>query len=186
MEKSDLENIPDLPLPEGYALRTYREGDEGGIGRVYEAAGLGNTTAEEVRLKMIEDLCFTPGRLFVVERDGQLVGTAAAWRHAQDPDAGYLHMVGLLPEHRGKGLGALLVVSAIRYTRQEGFRAQRLDTDDWREPALRLYLDLGYYPLCVDETHPARWQLLAARLNRPEILMRVRQGTLLPPEATVG
>ncbi|MBN2311203.1 MAG: GNAT family N-acetyltransferase [Candidatus Hydrogenedentes bacterium] len=168
MEKSDLGRVPAIPVPDGYLLRTFREGDEAGIARIYAASDLGATTAEAVREKMLGDPRFKPERLFVIEHQGELVGTAAAWVCSNDPSIGYLHMVGLLPGHRGKRLGAILTVAAINQNRAEGLSVQRLHTDDFREPALRLYLDLGYVPVYEDDTHPGRWETLARKLDRPE------------------
>jgi len=174
MEKSDLDNVPVVTLPEGYVLRNYREGDEAALGRVYAASSLGCETAELVRERVIGRPCFTPARLFVIEYGGEPVGTGAAWLVEDDPGAGYLHMLGLLPEHRGKRLGAALTVAAIGYTRAEGFSRQQLDTDDWRVPAIRLYLNLGYYPIYWDDTHPARWEAVAKTLGRPAALVRAK------------
>lgn len=174
MEKDDLANVPAIAVPEGYVLRTFRDGDEAALGRIYAASDLGMTTAEQVRANLVGKPCFKPERVFVVEYHGEPVGTASAWWEGNDPEVGYLHMVGLLPDHRGKQLGALLTVAAIGYTRNEGFTAQRLDTDDWRLPAIRLYLDLGYYPLYLDDTHPDRWAALTGKLGRPEALERAR------------
>jgi mycothiol synthase len=174
LEKDDLDNVPLIPVPDGYRLRTYREGDEVGIARIYAASNLCYGIVEDVLENMIRQPCFTPERLFVVEYAGKLVGTAAAWIESGNPGVGYLHMVGTLPEHRGRRLGAILTVAAIGYSRNEGFMRQQVATDDWREPALRLYLDLGYYPLITDETHPARWEAVARKLGRPDILTRMK------------
>lgn len=174
MEKSDLDNVSVVPLPEGYLLRNYRKGDEAGLGRIYAASSLGCETADLVRERVIGHPCFRPERLFVIEHAGELVGTGAAWLVEDDPGAGYLHMVGVLREYRGKRLGAALTVAAIGYTRAEGFSRQQLDTDDWRVPALRLYLDLGYYPLYWDDTHPERWEAVAKAVERPGALVRAK------------
>lgn len=170
MEKCDLDRVPDIPVPPGYALRNYRPGDEAGLARIYEASSLGTETAEKVRANMVEHPCFKPERLFVVEHETGLVGTASAWLRDDLPNSGYLHMVGLLPEHRGKRLGALVSVASIRYSRQEGFSRQSLDTDDWREAAVRLYLDLGFRPVMLDDTHPERWRVLGEKLGRTAVL----------------
>lgn len=175
MEKNDLHNIPRVVLPDGYLLRTYRPGDEASLSRIYGISDLGTDTPQAVREKVISHPCFSHDRLFIVEHAGEVVGTSSAWVNLSDPGVGYLHMVGLLPEHRGKGLGKALVVAAIDYTRNEGFSAQRLDTDDFREAAILLYLDLGYYPLYMDETHPERWEILARTLRRPDLLERARR-----------
>ena len=76
MEKSDLDNVPVVPLPEGYVLRNYREGDEAGLGRVYAASSLGCETAELVRKRVIDRPCFTPARLFVIESTARIT---VAW-----------------------------------------------------------------------------------------------------------
>ena len=168
MEYQDLSVIPDVPVPEGYILRTYRDGDETGLCRVFAAGDLGMETPDKVRESLLGHPCFVSGRLFVVEHKGEVVGTASAWSNAQEPAKGYLHMVGVLDGHRGKRLGALVTVATMKYHRDLGFSAQQLDTDDWREAAIKLYLDLGYVPVYLDDSHPGRWEALAAKLARPE------------------
>ena len=175
LEKTDLENVPDARVPEGYVLRNYRPGDEEGLARIYAAGGLSCDTRESVRERIIEREYFRPKRLFLVEREGVIVGTAIAWEEAGDPPAGYLHMVAVSPEARGQGLGTLLTVAAIRQNRREGFTVQRLHTDDFRLPAIRLYLDLGYRPVISHESHPARWQAIGETLGRPDLLDGVRR-----------
>ena len=174
LEKDDLENVPRLPLPEGYSLRTYRDGDDAAIAALYTATNLGAWTPEEFRKSIVGNACFKPERVFLVEHAGEPVGTAAAWIDAPVPDAGYLHMVGVMSEHRGKALGAILTVAAIDYSRREGFTRQQIATDDGREAALRLYLGLGYYPLILDETHPGRWRAIAEKFDRPDLLARAK------------
>ena len=175
LEKDDLDNVPVIPLPEGYVLRTYRPGDEEGIARIYRASALGaEATAETVRDTLVRQACFKPERVFVIACAGELVGTAAAWIDGPCAEAGYLHMVGVMPGQRGKRLGAILTVAAIGYSRAEGFARQQLATDDWREDALRLYLRLGYRPLYLDETHPERWKAIAEKFGAPEILLHAK------------
>ncbi|MCP4645528.1 MAG: GNAT family N-acetyltransferase [bacterium] len=174
MEMTDLNNVPDIPMPDGYILRAFQDGDEAGVARIYEASNLGSTTAEAVRENMLGDERYKPGRIFVIEHNGELVGTSAAWTDKDDPSAGYLHMVGALPGHRGKKLGAILTVASINKNREDGFSVQRLHTDDDREAAVRLYLDLGYVPLFTEETHPGRWQAVAERIDRTAALAKAR------------
>lgn len=166
MRKTDLANVPVIPVPRGYTLRNYRPGDEQGIAEVYREADLGCTSKKALRERMLFDSCFTPERMFIVERAGEVVGTACAWVNEDVPGDGYLHMVGVRERHRGKRLGALVTVAAINYSRAEGFKAQTLDTDDWRTAAIKLYLDLGYLPVLRDDSQAARWQALSEKLGR--------------------
>ena len=174
MAKTDLDCVPYSILPEGFILRTYRPGDEVSLGHLYAAGDLGTETPEAVRNRMLDHPCFEPERIFIVEYAGELIGTSAAWVQDYDPGVGYLHMVAVLPEFRGHGLGCILTVAAIQYSRNEGFTEQRLYTDDYRTGAIRLYLDLGYHPLISDDTHQERWQNLAVTLNRPNTLAQMQ------------
>lgn len=178
MEKRGLSDIPDVPLPAGYSIRTYRPGDETALAGIYCVSKLEKDTPEIVRRDVLGDPCFRPERIFIAACDGCVVGTASAWVTEGEPDAGYLHMLGVLDEHRGKRLGAALTCACLRYTRDEGFDVQRLMTDDWREAAIRLYLDLGYDPLIMDRSHPMRWEAIGKRLGRGDVLARMRRPAL--------
>lgn len=186
MEKIGLSDIPDIVLPAGYSLRNFRIGDEAALARIYCDSRLDKNTVEAVRADILGDPCFRPERVFIVEFEGVAVGSASAWLAEDEPGVGYLHMVGVLNEHRGKRLGAALTCAALRYTRDEGLAAQRLLTDDWREAAIRLYLDLGYDPLVFDRSHPMRWEAIARRLNRPDVLNRMRRMPGPPRESFLG
>lgn len=174
LEKDDLNNLPVLTPSAGYLLRNYRAGDEVGIAQVFVTSSLSDDLPESVLRILVQKPCFKPERVFVVEHACEIVATASAWVEEHDPDSGYLHMVGVLPQHRGMRLGALISAAAIRYSREEGFSRVRLLTDDWREAALKTYIKLGFYPLYADETHPQRWAAIAAKLERPDLLERAR------------
>ncbi|MCC6486194.1 MAG: GNAT family N-acetyltransferase, partial [Candidatus Hydrogenedentes bacterium] len=121
MEKRGLDGLPEVTLPEGYTLRHFQPGDEEALARIYGEAELGSSTVEAVRRNVLAHPCFKPERILIVEYQGQPVGTASAWIEHTEPDVGYLHMVGVLSEHRGKHLGRILTLAALRYSRNEGF-----------------------------------------------------------------
>jgi len=178
MEHSHLDQLPDVEVRSPYSIRTIEPGDEGGLGRVYFASTLNTESVAQVRSRLHEHPCFDPARVFVALTGDLMVGTAAAWRSVREPEVGYLHMLGVLPEHRGNNLGAALTVATLRYTRDEGLPSQRLLTDDWRLPAIRLYLQLGYDPLITDCTHPRRWRKIARSLQQPDLIQRARKAVL--------
>ena len=41
-----------------------------------------------------------------------------------------------------------------------------LTTDDFRIPAVKVYLSLGFIPVLHDDTMPGRWKAVAAQINR--------------------
>ncbi len=180
MERTGVDGLPDVPLPEGYRLRSFQPGDEEGLAAIYEISDLGSATADSVTRNLLGHPCFRPERILVLEHEGQVVGTLAAWVESTDPGVGYLHMVGVLPEHQGKRLGKLLTVEAIRYSQREGFATHRLVTDDWRDAAIRVYVDLGYVPLLAHPSHRSRWETVGRRLNRANILENARELPIPP------
>jgi len=178
MEIDRLDSLPEIAVDSEYTIRTFESGDEPGLGRVYFASALNAESVEQVRSRLHAHPCFEPGRVFIAIENDCIVGTASAWRSVHDPDVGYLHMLGVLPDHRGKNLGAALTVETLRYTRNEGLPVQRLLTDDWRRPAIRLYLALGYDPIITDTAHEDRWQKIGLYLQQPDILARARTNRL--------
>jgi mycothiol synthase len=68
------------------------------------------------------------------------------------------------PEHRGKRLGYVVSLAVLHDLRRHGCREAALLTDDPRIPAIKTYLSLGFLPALTDDTHPARWEAVAALL----------------------
>lgn len=170
MFRPNLDALPPIALPPGYELRTYRDGDD--VTWAAIAAGSLNPsyTPEKAREGMIKKPQFKPERMFFVTHQGQAVGTATAWMNPPtDTQQGYVHMVGVLEAHRGKGLGRVVTLAVLHYFRDHGFTRAILDTDDWRVPALVTYLKLGFRPLYRDDTHPARWKALREKFG-PQLL----------------
>ncbi len=170
LEKTDLDNVPNVAVPPGYTLRTFHAGDEAGLGHVYGISSLGSDTPEAVKTKMLDHPCFKAERIFIVEHSGDIVATCAAWLEEDSPECGFLHMLGVLPGHQGKQLGTIVAAQTCRYTRNEGFSVQHLLTDDWRDPAIALYFNLNFHPVITCDTHPGRWQAIGERLGRMDAI----------------
>ena len=60
------------------------------------------------------------------------------------PRVGTIQNVGVVPEHRGKGLGRALLLQALHSFRQLGFHRAALEVTAENEPAVRLYESLGF------------------------------------------
>ncbi|MCS6861176.1 MAG: GNAT family N-acetyltransferase [Abditibacteriales bacterium] len=167
MRRSNLENLPDVVPPDGYALRTYQPGDEAAWGRIMDT-GIGQDwTVEKVRKELIERPQFAAEGLFFATYQGEPVGSACAWRaSAEEKHTGIVHMVCVLPEHRGKRLGYVLTLQVLHWFREQGFAEAVLSTDDWRLSAIKAYLDLGFEPIYTEgEDHPKRWRVVGEKLG---------------------
>jgi mycothiol synthase len=156
-------------LPERYVIRQFRDGDEGSYRSLMDLAGFGvwdNARIAAVRRRLI------PGGFFVIEDagTGQIVATAQC-THApteRHPEGGELGWVASHPEHRGKGLGRTVCACATQRLRDAGYRRIYLSTDDFRLPAIAIYLALGYTPNPYRDGMTDRWESVGQRLHRPE------------------
>ena len=166
MRRPSLEGLPEVAVPAGYGLRTYREGDERAWGEIMESPeGIGREwTVEKVRTSMMEKPQFEAAGLFFVTCDaegGRPVASATAWRSPSAGEkTGYVHMVCALAEHRGRGLGRLATLATLHYMRERGDKDVLLETDDFRVPAVKSYLGLGFVPVYLEDPasdHVARW-----------------------------
>jgi mycothiol synthase len=89
---------------------------------------------------------------------GEIVATAAA-RYLPDryPNAGYVHYVGVRVSERGKRLGEVVTRRVLVHFADAGLDQAVLETDDFRLPAVRTYLRLGFVPEPRAPGDAVRW-----------------------------
>ncbi|MBC8137795.1 MAG: GNAT family N-acetyltransferase [Fibrella sp.] len=170
MRRADLQGLPPLDLPEGYALHrcdgAFTDNERDGIARVLgESFPEMTWFGERVDSTFIGDTsCHTT---FYIEHvpSGAVVATATAREDPSFPDAGYLHWVGVSPAHRGKRLGNLVSLAVLYEFVATGFHGAVLTTDDHRLAAIKTYLTLGFVPLPGHASHEARWQAVQTALQ---------------------
>ncbi|MCM8769413.1 MAG: GNAT family N-acetyltransferase [Candidatus Omnitrophica bacterium] len=157
--------LPDVQLPSGYRLRTFRLRDAASYIRLLRRAGFTRWKSLPAVLERA-----LPGGIFLVEdKRSHLVATACALHHPTKfhPEGGELGWVAVDPAHRGKGLGQAVCQAAIRRFLQAGYRRIYLLTDDWRWPAIKIYFRLGFQPFCYQPGMKERWRKIADQLKIP-------------------
>ncbi len=155
------------PVPTGYRLRAQRAGDEAAFFRLMELAGWPGWNEEKIAPLRAR---FIPGCWFVVDAPDQpVVATAMGLTSASElhPGGAELGWVAAHPDHRGKGLGLAVCAAVTRALLQLGFADIYLLTDDWRLPALKTYLKLGYEPFLFLPQMRERWQAICSKLSWP-------------------
>ncbi|MGF1485179.1 MAG: GNAT family N-acetyltransferase [Opitutales bacterium] len=169
MERVGFDGLPEVTLPEGYTLRQAGPGDTDAaqwcavIGRAFGDP----RDYPEWKRAMIDRADANPEHiLFVCDREGTPVATASAYGDAVD---GYVHYVGVLPEHAGQGLGYQVSLAVLHRFAGRGCRRAWLVTDDFRHPAIRTYWKLGFRPRMAHWSHPYRWQAVAETLGLPDL-----------------
>ncbi len=104
------------------------------------------------------------GHLVIVET---ATGRLAASATAEKPVPAHFHGLGLLgwvmchPDFRGQRLGYAACAAVMRLLHVHGFRAFILATDDFRVPAVKTYLNLGWQPWLTEPGMAGRWRELA-------------------------
>ena len=185
MVRPNLENLPKLELPSDYGIRTYRKGDEVHWARIIsDSFGGRERTAQDTRNEITSRDVFVPDGLYFATHCGTPVGTACAWRQSIDEtDVGYVHMVGVVAEHTGHKLGKWVSLAVLSYFRDNGFISAMLDTDDFRMPAIKTYLNLGFVPVYVEEGQPERWSDIFEKLGLPSMSAQIRSVKEILPAA---
>ena len=167
MQKDDLNTLPALEIPAGYWVRTYRPGDEKSWENIINGAFGGH---ESDFSTMMNDPSFLPERVFFICYEESPIATASAWYPSDYPkDTSYLHMVGILPSHSRKGLGLQVSLAALHQMAKCGMVKVKLSTDDFRIPAIKTYLKLGFKPIIVHENQEKRWRDIFSHIDKPDL-----------------
>jgi len=166
-----LDGLPEVVLPDGYTIRTSREGDGFHWGRILRESFKEEKYDEgEYKRILLDDPAYRADRIFFgCTPKGVPCATASAYRKDRyGPDAGYLHYLAVRPAEGGKGLGKAMVLTVLHKFRDDGLACAALDTQHYRLPAINLYLQLGFRPLLTDADEKVweSWCSTFARLGR--------------------
>lgn len=92
------------------------------------------------------------GAFWVVEQQGQVVGTAAFYPVNRGVGTVEIRKMYLLPQVRGKGLGRWLLQRLEQEIAAQGFRKVWIETASVLQEAVKLYESSGYVPATGIET----------------------------------
>lgn len=161
--------IPEWTPPKGYVVRPYRPGDEIQWSELLVERGFPEW--KDVK-KLVEEGLTEPerrdGTRFIEYEGRKIVAATMASQRGVNPPAGALDYVVASTRHAGKKLGYGVCAAVIRYLVGRGYPRIVLGTDDWRLPAIKTYLKLGFEAdLVCDTDMPERWGKVFAELERP-------------------
>jgi mycothiol synthase len=153
MRRSLFAPLPEVTLPAGVMLRTFRPGTDDAAWLAVNAAAFadhpeqGQWTLADLQRRMAE-LWFDPDGFLLAERDGRLVGfhwtkVHGDGAHGHEP-IGEVYVVGVDASERGNGLGRALTIAGLQHLRSRGLASAMLYVDEENEAAIRLYTKLGF------------------------------------------
>ena len=157
MKQLEMRRISQAPLsceiPEGYSVINYsalKEKKEYFFIHYSKDGSLGEEDEFFDKTLTTYPDCVPSRDTFFLKHGDEYVGTVTAVFHPKT-NSGYLHMVCIRADHRGKGLAALLNAIAVNKLLENGPDYIMLTTDDWRVPAIKSYLKAGFLPV-MNET----------------------------------
>ena len=174
IDQDAVDRLPDVELPNGYLMRAYRDGDAPSWNDVLQEGGFGRWDEERV-LEYLEESERREGSR-LIEFDGRIVAATFASRIPNRPSEvlagggdpskeGLLDYVVTHPEHRGRRLGRATCTGVSKFLVARGCNVVSLGTDDWRLPAIHVYLSLGFRPVMNREDMPGRWATIYEKLK---------------------
>jgi mycothiol synthase len=167
-------SLPTTRVPDGYELRGFQPGDEEQWLELQHLGGFNHWDLEGIE-KYLEDPVRREGSRVVTTGD-RLVAVTFATPHKSLGRVGYLDFVVSHPDYRGLGLGRAVCSGVTKFFVDHGYDSVILLTDDWRLPAIGVYLSLGFEPVMEREDMPSRWQAIMAELEKPRSV-----GPIEPP-----
>jgi mycothiol synthase len=159
---------PELTTPTGYILRYYQKGDDEAYFQLMEHAGFYGWNMYELGNYLRKVL---PGGFFILEhsQSKQMAASAMAMHNPTDlhPFGASLSCVAADPVFQGKGLGYVVSAAVTRRILEGGYQEIFLETDDWRLPAIKTYLKMGWEPFLFREDMAQRWKVICENLSWP-------------------
>ncbi|MEA3403187.1 MAG: GNAT family N-acetyltransferase [Armatimonadota bacterium] len=139
----------ELVLPDGYELGTLAEADIESWLECRNRVFGGDADEEWFRGRFSSRADFDPTGWHLIKQGGRIVAIAGALDicHRRDPErlrGAMIEYVGVLEDHRGRGLGEAVVVACLNWLADRGVELAMLLTQPFRVPAVRLYEKLGF------------------------------------------
>lgn len=176
MVRRNIDLIPQYTFPIGYGFRFYQEGDEENWARIQVSDGEFSEKERAMKAFTHSFMKFphmlNKRMVFVSDKNGEAVGTAAGWiddmplGNTIDPKIGRLHWVGIEEKHQGKGLARPMLTKAMNAMADAGCESAYLITQPPSYVAIRLYLQFGFEPVYTKtEENEIGWNSVKERVD---------------------
>ena len=162
-----VQRLGDVAVPEGYALRGYQPGDEDGWMTLLNLGGFGTPWDRKRLDEYLSDQERREGSR-IVAHNNEIAAATFASRREEPVRVGVLDYVVSHPDHRNNGLGRAVCTAVLKFFVDSGYETVTLTTDDWRLPAIKVYISLGFEPQMTREDMPSRWRTATGKLGLPE------------------
>lgn len=164
MIRPTMDKIPLYPLPEVFSFRFYAPGDENSWVELQRNADKFNKTDTDLfhRVFGCNTEILKQRMLFLLDPQGKIIGTAAAWfdDDYQGERYGRVHWLAVHPDYQGQGLSKPLLSAVCEKLVELGHAKAYLSTSSARIPAINLYLKFGFVPQIITPEDKKIWEAL--------------------------
>jgi mycothiol synthase len=146
----DTGDITASGFPEGFELRTFRDGvDEDvwcGIINESFANMLGHTTMRPEKIEeWRKEPSYIPGGMKLLWHGEKPVATAAMIKETDNGEESiFIEAVGVLNDYQGRGLGRNILRAGVEFAKDFGVKKAMLSVNAENEKAVQLYLNEGF------------------------------------------
>ena len=152
--ESDLNNVKEYLLPDGYHFEFYKDGDRDTWIEIEKSAKEFSNYDEGLnawnRYYYEKENELLNRMVFIVNEQGEKIATATAFYDINGKDksgAGWLHWVAVKREYQGKGLSKPLITHILNIMKALGYTHAKIPTQTNTWLAVKIYLDLGFKPI---------------------------------------
>lgn len=177
LERKNLEDIPEYPLPDGFKFVLYKQGDRDAwieiekSAKEFDSYAAGLDAWEKYYGGKDEEL--VRRMVFIENGDGEKVATASAFYDVFGRDksgAGWLHWVSVRRDHQGMGLSKPLIAHTLGVMRSLGYTHAKIPTQTTSWVACKVYLDFGFAPIPQNAVNSRDgWRIVKALTNHPAL-----------------
>jgi GNAT superfamily N-acetyltransferase len=160
-------NLKEVQFPNGYIFRSISR-EEGHLWEEVMDKAFGNFKAGDFEVIMVDNFSYLPERIYILfDEEKKPSGTATAWSQPWiwGEACGFVIFVGVIPTHRGRGLGTQMVKHLNNVIKSRGQENVLLDVDCDNYSAIKSYLNVGFKPLLTDENQVVIWEDIFAQLS---------------------
>lgn len=168
MNRENLDDIPDCPLPNGYSIRWYGQGDENVWLRIQSLADEYNKVTPGLFTEEFgtDAKVLAERQCYLCDGNSNEIGTASAWLGDDNGRSlGRVHWVAIVPQHQSKGLAEPLLAAVCNRLKSLGHSKTYLTTQTCRIPAINLYAKFGFAPVIDSDRSREVWDQLARHVK---------------------
>lgn len=167
----NLDNLPEVVIPEGFELKILDPNDKEMVKKWNYLNDVAFESDNEYEKKVGEHIGYYPFCTYMICKDDEIATTCTAIRDENNKfNYGYFHMVAGNKKYAGLGLAYQVCLASLHKHRELGCSGTWLVTDDFRLPAIVVYLKLGMLPVFTLEEHRQRWIEVLKNIKREDLI----------------